>query len=50
MSFLTPATAQVIGLVNLPLWAGILANGLYVIAHPAPLRAVSLIRADTQRS
>lgn len=40
MSFLTPATAQVIGLVNLMLWAGIVANGVYVIADPAPVRAV----------
>jgi hypothetical protein len=40
MSFLTPATAQVIGLVNLMLWAGIVANGVYFIADPPPLRAV----------
>jgi hypothetical protein len=40
MSFLTPATAQVIGLVNLMLWAGIVANGVYMIADPAPVRAV----------
>ena len=40
MSFLTPATAQVIGLVNLTLSAGIAANGVYVIADPPPLRAV----------
>ena len=39
MSFLTPATAQVIGLVNLTLWAGIVANGVYFIADPPPLRA-----------
>lgn len=40
MSFLTPATTQVIGLVNLALWAGIAANGVYFIADPSPLRAV----------
>ena len=40
MSFLTPAAAQVIGLVNLMLWAGIVANGVYFIADPPPLRAV----------
>jgi hypothetical protein len=40
MSFLTPATAQVIGLVNLTLWAGIAANGVYVISDPPPLRAL----------
>jgi hypothetical protein len=40
MSFLTPATAQVIGLVNLTLWAGIAANAVYAIADPPPLRAV----------
>jgi hypothetical protein len=40
MSFLTPATAQVIGLVNLTLWAGIAVNGVYVMADPPPLRAV----------
>lgn len=40
MSFLTPAAAQVIGLVNLTLWAGIVANGVYFIADPPPLRAV----------
>jgi hypothetical protein len=39
MSFLTPATAQVIGLVNLTLWAGIVANGVYFMADPPPLRA-----------
>jgi hypothetical protein len=39
MSFLTPATAQVIGLVNLMLWAGIAANCVYFIADPPPLRA-----------
>ncbi len=39
MSFLTPATAQVIGLVNLTLWAGIAANGVYFVADPPPLRA-----------
>jgi hypothetical protein len=40
VSFLTPATAQVIGVVNLMLWAGIAANAMYFIADPAPLRAV----------
>jgi hypothetical protein len=40
VSFLTPATAQVIGLVNLMLWAGIVANSIYFIADPPPLRAV----------
>jgi hypothetical protein len=40
LSFLTPATAQVIGLVNLMLWAGIAANAVYVVADPAPLRAI----------
>lgn len=40
MSFLTPATAQVIGLVNLMLWAGIAANSVYFVADPPPLRAV----------
>jgi hypothetical protein len=40
MSFLTPSTAQVIGLVDLTLWAGIVANGVYVIADPVPLRVV----------
>lgn len=39
MSFLTPATAQVIGLVNLTLWAGIAANAVYFIADPPGLRA-----------
>lgn len=40
MSFLTPATAQVIGLVNLMLGAGIAANAVYFIADPPPLRAI----------
>lgn len=40
MPFLTPATAQVIGLVNLMLWAGIAVNCVYVIADPPPLRAL----------
>jgi hypothetical protein len=40
IAFLTPATAQVIGLVNLMLWAGVVANGIYFIADPPPLRAV----------
>jgi hypothetical protein len=40
VTFLTPATGQVIGLVNLTLWAGIVANGLYFVADPPPLRAV----------
>jgi len=38
--FLTPATAQVIGLVNLTLWAGIVANAVYLVAEPRWLRAV----------
>lgn len=40
MSFLTPATAQVIGLVNLTLWAGIVANCVYFVADLPPLRAL----------
>ncbi len=40
MSFLTPATAQVIGLVNLTLGAGIAANAVYFIADPRWLRAL----------
>jgi len=40
MSFLTPATAQVIGLVNLTLWSGIVANAVYFIAEPRWLRAI----------
>jgi len=37
--FLTSATAQVIGLVNLTLWAGIVANAVYFVAEPRWLRA-----------
>jgi hypothetical protein len=37
--FLTPATAQVIGLVNLTLVAGIVANAVYFVADPRWLRA-----------
>jgi hypothetical protein len=40
MSFLTPATAQVIALVNLTLWAGLAANAVYLIADPPPLHAL----------
>ena len=40
MSFLTPATAQVIGLVNLTLAAGIVANCVYFAADPPALRAL----------
>ena len=40
LSFLTPATVQVIGLVNLNLAAGIAANVLYFIAEPPWLRAI----------
>lgn len=38
-SFLTPETVQVVGVVNLALWAGIVANCIYFIADPQPLRA-----------
>ncbi len=38
-SFLTPAAAQVIGLVNLTLVAGIVANAVYFVADPKWLRA-----------
>lgn len=40
ISFLTPATAQVIGLVTLTLVAGIVANAVYFIAEPRWLRAI----------
>jgi hypothetical protein len=39
LPFLTPATAQVIGLITLTLAAGIAANVLYFIADPPRLRA-----------
>ncbi len=38
--FLTPAAAQVIGLVNLTLAAGVVANVVYFIAEPRWLRAM----------
>lgn len=38
--FLTPAAAQVIGLVNLTLAAGIVANVVYFIIEPRWLRAI----------
>jgi len=38
--FLTPATTQVIGLVNLTLAAGIVANLVYFVAQPRWLRAI----------
>jgi len=38
--FLTPATAQVIGLVNLTLVAGIVANVVYFAVEPRWLRAI----------
>lgn len=40
ISFLTPAAAQVTGLVNLTLWAGIASNAVYFAAEPRWLRAI----------
>ncbi len=40
ISFLTPATAQVIGFVTLTLAAGIAANAVYFVAEPRWLRAI----------
>jgi len=40
ISFLTPATSQVIGLVTATLVAGIVANVIYFIAEPRWLRAI----------